>query len=290
MTSVLFIVNPIAGKGIGKVNLTAAFSKCRFDWSAVYTEYPGHAHELARKSSADIIVAVGGDGTVNEVASALVGTGKILGIVPRGSGNGLALHLGYSLIPGRAVESINAASIQTIDTATFNGRPFFCTGGVGYDAFVSEKFSQVGKRGFKTYVEEALKSWKNYKAETYTIEMDDCTIRSRAMFVTVANSNQWGNNGRIAPNASLQDGLLDVVVVDEIGFDILNIISAPALVALLFARQIDKVSKYHLYRSKLVKISVPEEGPAHVDGEPVSHPGTELTYSVRPSSLKVIVP
>ncbi len=290
MTRVLFIVNPIAGKGLVKTNLTAAFSKCRFEWSVAYTEYPGHAHELARKSSADIIVAVGGDGTVNEVASALVGTGKILGIVPRGSGNGLALHLGYSLIPGRAVEEINAASIQTIDTALFNGRPFFCTSGVGYDAFVSERFSQVGKRGFKTYVEEALKSWKNYKAETYTIEMDDCTVRSRAMFVTVANSNQWGNNGRIAPGASLQDGLLDVVVVDEIGFDILNIINASALVALLFARQIDKASKYHLYRSKKVKITVSQEGPAHVDGDPVSNPGTELLYSVKPSSLKVIIP
>lgn len=290
MTKVLFIVNPIAGKSLRKTDLNAAFSRCRFNWSAVCTEYPGHARELAGKSDADIIVAVGGDGTVNEVASALVGTGKTLGIIPRGSGNGLALHLGYSLIPSRAVESINAAEIQTIDTATFNGRPFFCTSGVGYDAFVSERFSQVGKRGFKTYVEEALKSWKNYRAGTYTIEMDDCTVRSRAMFVTVANSNQWGNNGRIAPGASLQDGLLDVVVVDEIGFDILNIIDASALVALLFARKIDKASKYHLYRSKRVKITVSEEGPAHVDGDPVSNPGTELIFKVNPSSLKVIVP
>lgn len=290
MTRVLFIVNPIAGKGIVKSDLSSAFSRCCFEWTSVQTEYPGHAYELARGSDADIIVAVGGDGTVNEVARALVGTGKVLGIVPRGSGNGLALHLGYSLIPGRAVDSINAGKVSTIDSAQFNGHPFFCTSGVGYDAFVSERFAKVGKRGFKTYVEEALKSWKNYKAATYTIEMDDCTVKSRAMFVTVANSNQWGNNGRIAPGASLQDGLLDVVVVDEIGFDILNIINASALVALLFARKIDKASKFHLYRSKKVKITASEDGPAHVDGDPISDPGRELTFSICPSSLKVIVP
>lgn len=284
MAKVLFIVNPKAGTKRSKDSVLAALNGCIHDWSMVRTEYPGHATELAAASDADIVVAVGGDGTVNEVARALVNTDKVLGIIPCGSGNGLALHLGIKRSPARAVDIINNAKIIPVDTATIDGHPFFCTCGVGLDAEVSRNFAEAGNRGLKTYVEQSINTYVKYKPCRYTLCFDGRSLKHNALLITVANANQWGNNAKIAPNASLTDGLLEITVIKSFPK-----IGTPELLAALLVGAIDKSRFVKSYKARDIKILRDSKGPGHADGDPIN-PGEEINISVIPSSLKVIVP
>lgn len=284
MAKVLFIINPKAGTKRSKDSVLAALNGCIHDWSAVWTEYPGHATELAAASDADIVVAVGGDGTVNEVARALVNSDKVLGIIPCGSGNGLALHLGIKRSPARAVDIINNAKIIPVDTATIDGHPFFCTCGVGLDAEVSRNFAKAGNRGLKTYVEQSINTYARYKPCKYILDFDGKTVKHSALLITVANANQWGNNAKIAPNASLTDGLLEITVIKSFPK-----IGTPELLAALLVGAIDKSRFVKSYKAREIKILRDSEGPGHADGDPIN-PGEEINISVIPSSLKVIIP
>ena len=216
MKKILFIANPLSGGKDKKTilkDIDAAIDRQRFAPSFVYTERPGHATLLAREADADIVVAVGGDGTVSEVAQGLVGTDKVLGIIPCGSGDGLAFHLGLSRNPLKALRTIQDGITETMDYGKVDGRPFFCTSGVGLDAEVAWEFASAGKRGLWTYISLAWKIWQHFKPETYTIDVDGRTLSVPAVFVTVGNANQWGNQARITSLASVRDGLLDVTVV-----------------------------------------------------------------------------
>ena len=198
-----FIVNPISG-GLNKAKIIKAIEKemdgTPFEWEIIKTEYAGYATVIARESKADIVVAVGGDGTVSEVATGLEGTGKALGIVPCGSGDGLALHLGISRTPKKAVRQMLSGSVSDMDCGCVNGHPFFCTTGVGFDAEVSLAFAKAKKRGLKTYITKSWQIWKNYKPLTYKITVDGKSIELPAMFVTVGNANQWGKGLRCSRN------------------------------------------------------------------------------------------
>jgi len=277
----LFIVNPISGKS----RKERIINRLKADGQKVVcTEYAGHAEKLAREASEKIIVAVGGDGTVNEVAKGILGSDKILGIIPCGSGDGLALHLGISRNFNKALKTLTEGRIHIIDTASINGKPFFSVCGIGFDAVVSERFAHSGKRGLMNYIEQGLKTWREYTPEKYTICIDGKSWENEAALITVGNSNQWGNNAKIAPLADISDGMLDVTVVD-----MFNTMDMPALGYLLLTGRLDHNSKVHCYRGKEISISRKTEGPAHADGD-WFEAGTEINISILPHSLNVLVP
>lgn len=277
----LFIVNPISGKG-RKERIVDFLKKegCK----VVFTEYAGHAEELARNAEETIIVAVGGDGTVNEVARGLIGSDKALGIIPCGSGDGLALHLGISRRFKTAYKTLKAGKSDIIDTALINGKPFVSVCGIGFDAVVSERFAKSGKRGMLNYIRQGLKTWKEYIPEKYTINIDGKEWENEATLITIGNSNQWGNNARITPLADISDGLLDVTIVDMI-----KLLELPGLAFQLMTGRLDRNHRVHCYTGKHITIKRAFSGPAHADGD-WFEAGTEIDIRIVPESLKVIVP
>ena len=267
---ITFIVNPISGQN-DKSQVLSAIGK-HLDLSLyqpriLFTSYAGEAFEMARETEADVVVAVGGDGTVSEVARGLADTDKCLGIIPCGSGDGLALHLGISRVPARAIDTLNKACQARIDVGRMNGQPFFCTVGFGLDARVSRE------------------EWKQHSLSEYRISSEKGVLwEGKAVFVTVANANQWGNQARIAPMASLQDGLLDVVVVNP--FSTLEI---PDLAARLMMGQAPTSKHFLHFTGSRFHITRSGAGAVHYDGDPFEA-GTEFDLDVQPGSLSVLVP
>ena len=258
-----------------------------YDYEIINTQHKGHATEIAREYAArryDAVIAVGGDGTVNEVGCGLIGSDTALGIIPCGSGNGLARHLGIPIDPFKAVKWLDKSIFTDIDYGTMNGQPFFCTCGVGFDAKVSDSFSKAGTRGVLTYLESIMKEIATYHNETYKLSFDDSSETFEAFFITCANADQWGNNAFIAPTASLQDGLLDVIAAHPF-----NVVDAPLIAFQLFNRQIDKNPKVSVRKCNGETITREKEGPAHYDGDPVIM-GREIRIEIVPSGLKVLIP
>lgn len=281
MEDVLFIVNPISGKG--KKEAIVAGIRAR-GGEVVYTEHPGHAEEIARACTQGTVVAVGGDGTVNEVARGLLGTGKTLGIIPCGSGDGLALHLGISRRPARALDVIMEGKTRTVDCGEIDGRPFFSVCGVGLDADVSRNFAESGSRGLMTYVREALRVWRGFEPVEYCLEIDGQPTLRKAVLITAANSDQWGNNARIAPAASCSDGLLDVIVLKPF-----RSIEIPLLALQLMTGRLDKSRRYECLRCRRLVVSRLSEGPAHFDGD-YFQAGARVEIGLVSQKLKVLVP
>lgn len=267
---ITFIVNPISGtqnKADIPKQIDELLDKERLEAEVLLTEYAGHAAVIAREKTAegvDIVVAVGGDGTVNEVARSLVHTQTALGIVPCGSGNGLARHLCIPMDIKRAIGIINQCQIEAFDYGVINGLPFFCTCGMGFDAFISLKFAESGKRGPITYVENVLKEGLKYKPETYEIIDDNGTTRYKAFLIACANASQYGNNAYIAPGATMKDGLMDVIIMEPF-----TALDAPQIAADLFMKTLGNNSKIKTFRSKSITIHRKEPGAIHYDGDPV---------------------
>lgn len=285
---VAFIINPISGakdkSRLPELIRTTARAKGVLA-DIIYTERPNHAAELARELVANgytRIVAVGGDGTINEVARELVNTDAELAIVPQGSGNGLARHLAIPLAPQKAVEVALTNPAQPIDTATINGSPFFCTAGVGFDALIGNRFAESESRGFRTYATIATKEFLSYKPQKYTITVDGVEYARKAFLVTVANASQYGNNAYIAPQADLQDGILDVVIVTR-----LPLVLGPLFAARMFLKKIETSQFVEIIKGKQITIERNREDFIHYDGEP-GRMGKKLQITVLPSSLKVV--
>lgn len=286
---ILFIMNPISGNarktGIPKI-IEKTLDKELFDFEIEQTCYAGHACELAGKakeSGYDAVIAVGGDGTVNEVGKALTHSSTALGIIPCGSGNGLARHLMLPMDMVKAVEVINAFAIHDLDYGVINGIPFFCTCGMGFDAFISMKFAESGRRGPVTYIENILREGVKYKPETYEITDDNGSSLCRAFLISCANASQYGNNAYIAPQASMSDGLLDVIIMEP--FDILD---APQISIDMFNKTLDKNSKIKTFRTKHIQIHRQNPGFIHYDGEPVMT-DSDVDISVRDKGIKIII-
>lgn len=257
-----------------------------FDYEIAVTEYAGHASEIAAKAKdngIDVVVAVGGDGTVNEVAKAIVHSNTALGIIPCGSGNGLARHLLLPINARKAIEVINRCEIRDLDYGIINGYPFFCTCGMGFDAFVSMKFAEAGKRGPITYIENVLREGLKYKPETYTIEDENGTARYKAFLISCANASQYGNNAYIAPQASMSDGLMDVIIMEP--FDLLE---APQISIDMFNKTLDKSSKIKTFKCQKLHIHRDSPGVIHYDGDPVMT-GEDITVELKPKGVKIIV-
>ena len=287
---IVFVYNPISGNRrlIPVVPIIERFvNKDLYDFCIITTDHKGHATELAREYAAkkyDAVIAVGGDGTVNEVGCGLIGTGTALGIIPCGSGNGLARHLGIPIDPYKAVKWLNKSVFTDIDYGTINGQPFFCTCGVGFDAAVSDSFSKAGTRGVLTYLESVFLKIATYKDKLYKLSFDNSSETFECFIVTCANADQWGNNAFIAPTASLQDGLMDVVVIRPF-----TALDAPILAFQLFNRQLDRNDKVTIRKCNRLTITRQEEGPAHFDGDPI-HLGKEIKVELIPQGLKVLIP
>lgn len=287
MQKILFIVNPISGHKDKQPVVDVIIKRLnhtKYDCEFVNTEYQGHAMLLARNTDAEIVVAVGGDGTVDEVARGLAGSSKTLGIIPCGSGDGLALHLGIRRNVYDAVEVINAGLTVPMDYGMVDDKPFFCTVGMGIDAQVSYLFANSGKRGLKTYIVDAINVWKKFRPEKYTIVADGRKWSGDASIVTVANVNQWGNHAKIAPLASVSDGMLDVVIVKPF-----KTIDIPILAHRLFHGSMDRSQFVDTFRAAEIHISRESSGPTHRDGDPCSL-GSDIDVMVVPSSLKIMIP
>lgn len=285
---IVFVVNPISGTQGKKAILKwieERLDRSIYDYSIVKTEYAGHATQitaLAVQNHVDMVVAIGGDGTINEIARSLVHTSTALGIIPCGSGNGLARHLRIPMDPKGAIDILNHGYSVCIDYGKINNIPFFCTCGVGFDAFVSLKFADSGKRGLLTYLENTLHESLTYQPETYEIENEEGTMKYKAFLIACGNASQYGNNAYIAPQASLTDGLMDVTIMEP--FTVLDV---PSLSFQLFNKTIDQNSRIKTIRAKKIKIHRANDGVMHFDGDPLMA-GKELEVEIIPNGLHVI--
>ncbi len=285
---IVFILNPHSGTqskdGIVKV-IESRLDTAKFDYEVRFTERAGHAVELAHgcvADAVDIVVAVGGDGTVNEVARALVHTGTALGIIPCGSGNGLARHLRIPTSPVKAVELINRCNIEALDYGVVNDLPFFCTCGMGFDAFISLKFAGAGRRGPITYAENVLREGLKYKPETYEVEDATGAKKYKAFLIACANASQYGNNAYIAPNATMTDGLMDVVIMEPFtAFD------APQISIDMFNRTLDQNSKIKAFKASRIHIHRNEPGAIHYDGDPIMT-GRDIDVHIEQRGIRII--
>ena len=287
--NITFIVNPISGtksKDALPLLVKQLIDDSLYECEIIKTEYAGHAAELASQcvnDHIDICVAVGGDGTVNEVARSLAHSETALGIIPCGSGNGLARHLCLPMDMKHALQVINAGKTDYFDYGVINDQPFFCTCGMGFDAYVSLKFAESGKRGLATYVENVLKEGLTYKPDTYIITDESGNHQYNAFLVACANASQYGNNAYIAPEASMQDGLLDVIIMEPF-----NIIEAAKVGFDLFAKTLKSNKHIKTFQARSIHIHRNESGAVHFDGDPTKM-GTDIDVRIEPLGLKAII-
>ncbi|MFV0554203.1 MAG: diacylglycerol/lipid kinase family protein [Mangrovibacterium sp.] len=268
MKKVSLIINPIAGERDNvKFARRIAHTLHKSGWNVeqLITERAGHAHDLAAEKAADndsIIASMGGDGTINEIASSLVNTSATMAIIPCGSGNGLARMVGISGIINRVESYFNYGKMSPIDVGTLGNFNFFCTCGFGFDAMVAHSFSQSKARGLKTYIESTVQKAIEFKGLYAEFTLDGKPFSGEFMLVTIANANQYGNNAFIAPDAKLDDGWLDVTIIRKFPK-----IFAGAAAASLFTKQIDQFRFVETYRVKEMVITQLENPLFHRDGD-----------------------
>lgn len=288
-----FIFNPFSGRNRRRPGLAGMIrdyiSANIADADFVTTDAPGHATELAREAvhaGCTQVVAVGGDGTMNEVAQALLHTPAALALVPCGSGNGLALHLGLptSMMPALALIAGNANRIAALDTGAANGLPFFNAMGLGLDADVSRRFNGLVKRGLPAYARTAIRAIREIRTERVSIASGGHREALDILLVAVANSDQYGNNARIAPGARVDDGSLDLVAVGPV-----SLAGAATLAGRLFLGTFDQSPHVRRLRGPRFAIERVAPGIIHTDGE-THEAGTTIEVVVRPRSLRVLVP
>ena len=289
MKNIAFIVNPVSGpKTKNRITklIRELLNKELFSPTVVVTEYAGHATQLAQQFALEgyyAVIAVGGDGTINEVGKGLCGTNTALGIIPNGSGNGFARHLEISTRMNRAVEMLNNSEVISVDYCTVNDIPFFSTFGVGFDALVAQDFSNTS-RGLKGYIESILKDIFQYKPEQYHLQGEGIDLTTSAFLINFANASQWGYDACIAPKASLQDGWMDVAIVNEF-----PLIKAPELAWQLFTKSIDENHYMHTIRAKEIMLKRENESsPVHIDGIPTQM-AKDLHIKIVEDGLKVLV-
>lgn len=289
----LLIVNPKSGTSASSKDSIVELARkvlpeAGYDLEVVYTERRGHASELAEAASAAgvaTVIAAGGDGTVNETARALCYTDTAMGIIPCGSGNGLARHLNISMKPENALRTITDGRTELIDFCTANGEPFFCTFGMGFDAAVSDRFaSRPDRRGLRNYVRAAVEVFLRYKSQEYTISTPEETLTQRAFIVACCNASQYGNDAFIAPRASLTDGLLDITIIHR-GTWLSHALSGLQIMT----GSLGESARVRQIKAPEIHISRPIAGPAHLDGE-VARLGKEIDVKCNHKALRVFTP
>lgn len=288
LLSYLFILNPVAGVGGRRDFLQLIANACRekgVKYKILFTRSRGDAKKIIEKKFGkyDVFVAVGGDGTMNEVASALAGTTGIMGLIPAGSGNALGRELGLSMNPGKALSQLLNGQVIKIDTGLVNGRRFMNVCGLGFDDHIARCFAKSTSRGPIPYFKAVMKEFFSYKPETYVVETDGISTSHTSFVLTLANTSQYGNNAFIAPKASLTDGVLDFCALRPFGF-----FGALGLGFRLFNKTIDQSSRTTYFKTKKALINGNNLN-FHIDGEPIRN-SDPIEISIDPLSLKVIVP
>lgn len=287
---IVFIVNPKAGVNLQRhirKSIERHLDHKQFVYGIWHTERSGHAADLARRAQAegyDIVVAVGGDGSINEVASVLMHTDIVLGIIPAGSGNGLAMHLGYGRDLDSAVRKLNTANIQYIDCGMLNGRPFINLAGVGFDGYVAKLMKGSNWRGFVPYFLKSVKAGMSFSPSTCTIQTESRTFTDTCFVITVANGPMYGYNFQIAPDARLDDGLFSVVIFKNVPRWRYFAAIPSSLNGNLY-----QAGFVEHFTAQRVKISCTGSTFVHVDGESIETAG-ELQFELVPKALKVMVP
>jgi len=286
---ILFIVNPFSGvwkrRSIDQ-HLKRHLDHTKYEYEVKYTEAPNHAKILSRqavKENMDIIVAVGGDGTVNEVAQSIIGTSVVMGIIPSGSGNGLARHLNIPVFTNRAIAVINQLKVKKIDTAEVNNQFFVNLAGIGFDALVAKKFAGQKRRGFFKYSQIVFQEYFRYRPEKFKLVVDGKKLKRKALFISFANSDQFGYNTSIAPQARVDDGYIDICIMKKVA-----LWKSFLLPPLLFSKKIDKTGFVEIIRAKEVDIKQKKKH-INLDGEPVKL-SKRLHIRVIPKSLNMVVP
>ena len=289
---ILFIVNPISGhhdKSKFPSIVEKLIDKDKYEYTITLTEYGGHAVKLTKQAienKYDIIVAVGGDGTINEVATTMIGAQQTFAIVPYGSGNGLARHLHLPLRPDKVItEVINKGVKSKIDTAAMNGVPYISIAGVGFDAIIADFFAKDPNRGIKTYVKLVTKEYMHFQPKKYHLILDDKEeIDCEPFFISFANSNQFGSNAVVSPTASLNDGLLDVCI-----FKKPSMLQVPYVATRLLTKKIDKTHFVDIHKARKIQVIREKEDIANIDGEAMMM-SKDITVEINPLSLNILLP
>jgi diacylglycerol kinase (ATP) len=283
----LFLVNSRSGANRRRDAAALIANSCDWEHEIAACGAIADLDDLIRDAASrgvKAVFAVGGDGTIHEVAKRLIGTEMALGVVPTGSGNGFARHLGLPMNFRKAIRACCGLRVEIIDTATVNGASFINMMGIGFDAWIADAFERAGTRGLLTYVRVGLRGFARYAAEEYEVTVDGSMTRHRAYIVAVANASQYGNNARIAPLASMQDGILDVTLIEQAPF-----FRVPLIAAQLFAGNLHRARGVTTLRGRNITVRRTSAGAAHLDGEPVTLPAF-VSIDIVPRSLRVIVP
>lgn len=291
MKKILAIVNPIAGKKKKIKPETLAIEviqdKAEIEWlywQSAEMDIAQAAIEKLNQSKFDIVAVFGGDGTVNRIAQVLVHRPEALLIIPMGSGNGLARHLKIPMNYTKALRLAIDGKVVSIDAANMNKETFFCTAGLGFDAFIAYRFAHAGKRGYKTYIKTVFKEFFSYKSKSYTISFNNEQIDLKAFFITIANANQWGNNVKVAPHAKIDDGLLELIALKPFKW-----IEIPILIVRLFSHSFHRSCRIeNLTASKVTIKTKEEQNYAHFDGEPTMI-NNSIEFHNLHQALKVVV-
>lgn len=288
--SICFIINPISG-GKKKAGLESLiyriFDDANFNVSIRYTERPKHAISISKEAvleKTDIVVAIGGDGTVNEVARELIGSETKLGIVPMGSGNGLSRFLKIPMNNIKALEVIKRSNLFLMDTIKIENEYFINVAGIGFDALIGHRFAGFGKRGFISYVKIILKEFFKYKNNKYLLDINGKLHETEAFLVSFANSSQFGNNAHIAPLAQINDGMIDICILKRFPWW-----KSLSIAILLYSKGLAKSKYYHVMKTPKFRIINNQPLMAHIDGDPVIF-SSDISAEIIPLSLKILVP
>ncbi len=291
MKKLLIVLNPVAGarrrinlEEKAKEWLGSSFDVYFQNWERADFDITQVVRKRVVEENFDIVVAAGGDGTVNRTAKALVNTETVFAILPLGSGNGLARHFKIPMSLEKAANVIINGKTIKMDTCLINNENFFCTAGTGFDAHIGHLFATAGKRGFKTYTKIVIREFKSYKSSVYKIIIDGREMERKAFLITVANANQYGNNVFIAPEANISDGLMNLVILKPF-----TLFHAPALAGRLFLKNFHKAAKTENYKAKEIVIYRKNNGPVHFDGEPALFE-EELHFKILQASLNIRIP
>jgi diacylglycerol kinase (ATP) len=286
---IFFIINPVAGRGraalVAEV-IEQYIDREKFNHQILVSNKQGQVELLAAQAieeGADVIVAVGGDGTVNEVAKKIIHTDIILGIIPLGSGNGLGNHLKIPHNAEKAIALINRLQIMRIDTGAINGLYFVSVAGIGFDAVVARQYARSGKRGLKTYVRYTMRKYFSYKPGKYKIRFNGEVIFRKALLITFANSDQFGYNTSIAPKAKSDDGYLDMCILEKI-----PLLITPFTLPRLFTRRIHTSRFHESHHVKEATVFRKRTSVIQIDGEPVRMKERILHIRIHEKSLSVI--
>lgn len=288
---VLFIINKYSGSGYQpsvEGRLLWQCEQLRLEPSIEFTQGRGHATELAQEAAQlkkfDVVFAMGGDGTVNEVARGLVHTNQAMGIIPKGSGNGLARHLGIPVDFKRSLSIIGSPSSVMMDSFTVNGKLSVNVSGIGFDGHIASQFGKDGKRGFIGYSRLVMTEFFRYKEFNAEVSIDGNIVQQQAFIIAFANSSQFGNNARISPQASVCDEWLDICFIKKV-----PVVQTLGFIQKMFMGQLEKSAFVDIVKGKKISISFPQPMAFHVDGEPMP-PAADFLIEMQPASLRMVVP